>query len=199
MPRSPQHDLTARLRTTEATRTKVEFLVTSGSMTRREAERVYEGLFMRAITTLEAFLEELFFLTVLGESGHPRARALPRAHFRSRAVLSEFVLGGRDYVDWLPYRATEDRASVYLRKGRPFTELSDGQKSKIRQWHLTRNAIAHPGRHAQIQFRRKVIGEMTLLPHEKTPAGFLGSTLRPNLRRFESILGEMQKIGSDLS
>lgn len=199
MARSPQKELSARLRTTEAARTKVELLVASGLMTRREAERVYEGLFMRAITTLEAFLEELFFLAVLGESGHSRARAFPRAHFRSRAVLSEFVLGGRDYVDWLPYRATEERASVYLRKDRPFSELSGAQKSKIRQWHLTRNAIAHPGRHAQDQFRSKVIGGMILLPHEKTPAGFLRSMLRPNLRRFESILGEMQKIGGDLS
>jgi len=168
-------------------------------MTRREAERVYEGLFMRAITTFEAFLEELFFLAVLGESGHPKSRALPRAQFRSRAVLSEFVLAGRDYVEWLPYRAMEGRALVYLRKGRPFTELSGGQKSQIKQWHVTRNAIAHPGRYARDQFRHKVIGEMTLLPHEKTPAGFLRSMVQPNLRRFESILSNMRQIGLDLS
>jgi hypothetical protein len=154
---------------------------------------------MRAITTLEAFLEELFFLAVLGRSDHSKSRALPRAEFQSRAVLSEFVLEGRDYVDWLPYRATENRALVYLRQGRPFTELSDGQKSQIKEWHVTRNAIAHPGRHAQEQFRHKVIGQMALLPHEKTPSGFLRSKVQPNLRRFESILSGMLQIGSDLS
>ena len=197
--RPPLDNLTTKIRATEETRAKVELLVRSRVMTRREAERVYEGLVMRAIATLEAFLEELFYLTVLGESGHPKSRAQPRADFRSRAVLSEFVLGGRDYVDWLPYRAVEDRASVYLRKGRPFSELSDGQKSKIKQWHVTRNAIAHPGRHAREQFRDKVIGGMTLLPHEKTPAGFLRSTPQPHLRRFESILSDMRTIGSSLS
>jgi len=199
MARSPQENLATRLRATEEARAKVELLVASGSMTRREAERVYEGLFMRAITTLEAFLEELFFQVVLGESGHSKSRAFPRAKFKSRAVLSEFVLAGRDYVDWLPYRAMEDRAAVYLRKGRPFTELSGGQKSQIKQWHVTRNAIAHPGRYAREQFRRKVILGMTLLPHEKTPAGFLRSKLQPNLRRFESILNDMRQVGFDLS
>jgi hypothetical protein len=199
MARSPQESLATRLRASEEARAKVELLVTTGAMTRREAERVYEGLFMRAITTLEAFFEELFFLTVLGESGHPKSRALPRAQFKSRAVLSTFVLQGRDYVDWLPYKAVENRASIYLRKGRPFSELSDGQRSQIKQWHITRNAIAHPGRHAQERFRRTVIGEMTLLPHEKTPSGFLRSMLQPKLRRFESILSDMRQVGVDLS
>lgn len=195
----PRDNLTSRLRATEETRAKIEVLVSSRAMSRRDAERVYEGpIFMRAIATLEAFFEEQFYRTVLGESGHPRSRAKSRADFRSRAVLSEFVLGGRAYVDWLPYRAVEDRALVFLRKGRPFTELSDGQKSKIKQWHVTRNAIAHPGRHAREHFHDKVIGEMTLLPHEKTPAGFLRSRLQPNLHRFESILSDMRTVGSDL-
>jgi hypothetical protein len=34
--------------------------------------------------------------------------------FRSARVLREFVLGGRSYVNWLPYPRTEDRAKVYL-------------------------------------------------------------------------------------
>jgi hypothetical protein len=199
MAQSPQENLSTRLRTTEDARAKVELLVADGAMTRREAERVYEGLFMRAITTFEAFLEELFFLTVLGESGHSKSRALPRAQFPSRVVLSEFVLAGRDYVEWLPYKAIEKRASLYLRKGRPFSELSDGQKSQIKEWGVTRNAIAHPGRHARDQFRDKVVGQRTLLPHEKTPAGFLRSTPQPKLRQFEAILSDMAQVGSDLS
>jgi hypothetical protein len=189
----------SRLAATEQARNKVEILVYSRDMTRREAERVYEGLFMRAITTLEAFFEELFFLVVLNRTDHPKARAHARVSFQSRAVLRQFVLGGRAYVDWLPYGAVESRAEVYLRKGRPFTELSGGQKSQIKQWHLTRNAIAHPGTHARDQFRSKVIAGMTLLPHEKTPAGFLRSQPQPNLRRFQTILREMARIGADLS
>ena len=197
--RSPSDTLTARLRATEDTRKKVEQLVSAGHMTELDAERVYEGLFMRAITTLEAFFEELFYLVVLGESAHTKSQAVPRADFRSRAVLSQFVLAERDYVEWIPYKAVERRAMVYLRKGRPFTSLSDGQKSKIRQWHLTRNAIAHPGRFARDQFRSKVIAGLSLLPREQTPAGFLRSELQPNLRRFESILREMRRVGADLS
>lgn len=197
--RHPENTLKSRLRITEVTRAKIEQLVGAGQMSRPQAERVYEGLFMRAITTLEAFFEELFYLTVLGQSGHSKARCAPRAQFKSRAVLAEFILGGRDYVDWLPYNAVERRASVYLRKGRPFSELSGGQKSRVKLWHVTRNAIAHPGDYAREQFDSKVIAGLTLLPYERTPAGYLRSELRPGFRRFESILSDMRTIGSDLA
>lgn len=188
--------LTRRLLETERARKRVEELYVAGSISRRDLERVYEGLFMRSITTMEAFFEDLFHDVVLGRSGHSKARACPRADFRSKAVLRKFVLGGRDYVDWLPYHRVEERARVFLRGGRPFTEVSDAQRSQIAEWHRLRNAIAHPGEPARSIFRSKVIGERNLLHYEKTPAGFLRSEVQPGLNRFENGLRQMRQFGA---
>lgn len=154
---------------------------------------------MRSVTALESFFEELFYLTVLGKSDHSTARAKPRVEFKSRAVLNEFILGTNQYVDWLSFSEVETRAQVFLRKGRPFTELDQSLKSKIPHWRFTRNAIAHPGRYAKDKFRSKVIGNASLLKHEKTPAGFLRSNPQPNISRFQIILVDMAGIGRDLS
>ena len=199
MSKEPLGKLTRRLSETERARWRIEILHQEGRIAQRDIERVYEGLFMRSITTLEAFLEELFHQAVLGQSGHPKARALPRAEFRSRVVLKEFVLGPRDYVDWLPYKKLGERAKVFLRAGRPFTEISDGQRTQVAEWHRLRNAIAHPGEPAKTIFREKVIGERALLPQEKTPAGFLRSPIQPGLNRFAGTLREMRQLGQDLT
>src|SRR4051794_21087888 len=112
MPSDPLANLTSRLLSTERARIRIEQLHATGNVARRDAERLHEGLFIRAVTTLEAFFEELFVLIVLGKTSHPQARAYPRADFRSRAVLKQFMKGDspREFIDWLPYRAVEDRA-----------------------------------------------------------------------------------------
>ena len=199
MPKDTLEELTRRLAGTERTRLRIESLHHEGRIARRDAERVYEGLYMRAITTLETFLEELFHQVALGQSNHPTKRVRPRADFRSRMALNRLVLGHNDYVDWLPYTKVEERARVFLRGGRPFTEISDGQRSQISDWHRLRNAIAHPGEPARTAFRTKVIGERVLLSHEKTPAGFLRSSLQPGLNRFAGTLRQMRQLGSDLA
>jgi hypothetical protein len=196
--RTPLGKLTGRLSETEKTRLKIEALYGEGLIARRDAERVYEGLFMRSITTLEDFFEELFHLAVLGQSGHPHARVSPRVEFKSRIILNKFVLGANEYVDWLPYKKVEERARVFLRGGRPFTEISDGQRSQVAEWCRVRNAIAHPGDPAKSIFREKVIGERALLRHEKTPAGFLRSPIQPGLNQFAGVLRQMRQFGQDL-
>ena len=191
--------MTRRLAATEQTRVRIEGLHHEARITRRDIERVYEALCMKAITTFETFLEELFHQVVLGQSNHPKRWVLPRADFRSRAALNKLVLGNNDYVDWLPYKRVEERAKVFLRSGRPFTEISDGQRTQVSDWHRLRNAIAHPGDPARTVFRTKVVGQRVLLNHEKTPAGFLRSPLQPGLNRFAGMLRQMRQLGDDLA
>lgn len=107
----------------------------------------------------------------------------------------------RGYVEWLPYRATIERAEVFLTGGRPFSYLDDGQRSRLKAIHTTRNAIAHGSKFARDKFDDEVIGDTPLLSRERTPTGFLRS--RPNRAfqntRFTLMLADMRGIATTLT
>jgi hypothetical protein len=159
---------------------------------------VYESLFIRAVTHFEAFLEDHFIAILEGRAGRNRARL--RMKVTSRVALMEILLQGEKYLDWLPYKKTEDRAKLYFHQGGPFCELSDGDKSTIKTIATIRNAIAHSSAHARAEFERTVIANLALLRGERRPAGFLRSQVRQNpaQNRFEVYVTELARIASDL-
>lgn len=185
--------LARRLSALQTTQGKVESLHSSGGIARRDVERVYEGLYIAAITTLEGFLEALFYDVVLNHQDYA-ADIRPRAQFRSRQVLRDVVLGDRPYVNWLPFDRTLARASTFLRGGRPFSAVNGTDKRLMQDWIKTRHAIAHTSAHADRVFLRDVVRGIPLPPRQRTPAGFLRSQLRPGVSRFENVLREMEGI-----
>lgn len=188
-------DLDRRLRAFGATRVKLEALYGGGTLARRDLERVYEGLFVASVTSFEDFFEERFFEVIL-KPGARKPGVMPRAEFKSAPVLREFVLGGRQYVNWLPFPRTEERAHIYLRGGRPFDVVTGTEKRQMKNWMTIRHAIAHTGREARRKFEADILAGVPLPPRERTPAGFLRSHLRPGTTRFESIVNQMLAIGS---
>lgn len=175
---------------------RLEGLRSAGSLTKRDVELAYEGLFLSAITALESHFEALFFAAILGKSGHSKRRVTPRVSFASELLVREVVFAGEDYLDWLPYGHTESRARRFLRGGRPFTELDDGHRSNLAGWIRTRNVIAHRSAFAKAQFEAKVLSGLTLPPGERTPAGYLRAQIRvaPTVSRFEAILVQMADL-----
>jgi len=175
------------LASSERTRLRVEALLASGDLGIRDVERVYEALFIRSVVQFEAMLEEVFVGLISGRLKSPKTGISPRANFFSDGVLKDIIYGERDYLDWLPYNRTETLARRFLTAGRPFTDLDDGRKSEIKRIVLTRHSIAHKSEFSKRQFVEKVIASAVLLPHEKTPAGYLRSNFRtaPPQRRFE--------------
>lgn len=123
----------------------------------------------------------------------------PRAQFRSRQVLRDFVLGGRPYVNWLPFDRTMARASAFLRGGRPFSAVNATDLRLMQDWMKTRHAIAHTSAHAERVFLRDVVRGIPLPPRQRTPAGFLRSQLRPGVSRFENVLREMEGIARKIA
>jgi hypothetical protein len=190
-------DLDKRLRGLGRTRTRLEGLHNKRIIPRRDLERVYEGLYISAVTSFEDFFEALFFELML-KSEARGSRIMPRAQFKSASVLRDFVLGGRKYVNWLPFSWTEKRAHVYLRGGEPFVQLNAFDKRHMNDWMIIRNAIAHTGREARRRFTRDVLAGIPLPPRERTPAGYLRSELRPGTTRFENITSEMLVVGAKL-
>jgi len=190
--------LGARLRRFERTATKLEREFRKGAFTRTDLEALYEGLFVAAIVEFEKFLERLFMDAVLGKSSYPPSRVATRLDVRSSQVLDSLIRGTRRYVDWLPYSDTEHRAKLYLRGGRPFTDLDSSERNTIDRWLWLRNAIAHASKHSQDVFADHVIAGIPLPPRERTPAGFLRSQIRPDVTRFANILAEMRAVAAKL-
>ncbi len=52
----------------EKTRTKMEKLLTTGAVVRRDIEQVYAGLYLEAITSLERLIENLFIGLLVGRA-----------------------------------------------------------------------------------------------------------------------------------
>jgi hypothetical protein len=190
--------LDRRLRALGATRVKLERLYDRGLLARRDLERVYEGLYVASVTAFEDFLEARFFELVLKPEART-SRVIPRADFKSAAVLREFVLGDRPYVNWLPFTRTEARANVHLRGARPFDAVTQTDKRQMKDWMTIRHAIAHTSREARRKLEAEILSGVPLPPRERTPAGFLRSTLRPGVTRYENIVRQMLAIGSKLA
>jgi hypothetical protein len=175
----------------------MEGLHADGRIVLRDLHAVYEALFVTAYSSFEAFLEAQFFAILAERAVYAKKRKVVlRMKPTSPAALREILLQGKDYLTWIPFNQTEDRAKLYLKDGRPFSELDGGNKSKIKAVHLIRNAIAHKSDHSKRLFDEKVIGGMALLPVERKPAGFLRSQVRasPVVIRFEVYMQDLAAI-----
>jgi hypothetical protein len=182
------------------TRKRMEQLFRAEKIVQRDLHSVYESLFLRAVTSFEVFLEELFVAILDNRISYKSTRVTVRIKATSTQALMDVLLQGQSYMTWLPFTNTEQRAKIYLRDGKPFSELTDGDRSLIRTITTIRNAIAHRNRHAINEFKRAVIGAQVLLPREKRPAGFLRSPVRagPPRNRFEVYVGELVRIAAAL-
>src|SRR5579859_135638 len=182
------NDFTARLRTFDRSRGKLERLLLGGHVTRHDVSLFYEGIFLRTVTSFEGLIEELFVGLLTGAITSGRG-VHPRVTFRSTAVARDVMLGGKAYVDWLPYHHTDNRACAFFRAGRPFSILNRTERKSLERMFIIRNAVAHQSRAARRKFEDEVIGAAPLLPSERTPAGFLRSVFRalPPQTQYEDI------------
>lgn len=183
----------------EKSRQRVEQLASANELASWDVERLYEALFLSAFAHFEVFVEEVFFSHLLQPA--PRRLAVPRVSFQSASIAREIVFRGVDYLDWLPWKKTEALATLFFRKGRPFVNLDDADRSELKRMLLVRNAIAHRGSFALQQFQEKVVGSTAIPPREKIPARFLRGTFRtaPVETRFENYIGIMGRLARKLS
>lgn len=188
----------SRLRRFDRARLKVEKLYSDGIISRDDAYLFYEGIFLRTVTTLEGLIEDLFVGLLAGSI---RSQGVyPRVAFRSHVVARDVMLGGRSYVDWLPYGHTEKRAEAFFRSGLPFCKLEKSDRKQLEQIITIRNAVAHQSRSALAKFEREVIGTTPLLASERTPAGYLRSVFRttPDQTRYEDLANSCAALARKL-
>jgi hypothetical protein len=200
MPPAALDSFVKSLKALDYTRGRMEQLYAAKVISQRDLHSVYEALFLRGVTSFEVFLEELFVSILEGRTTYRRDRVSVLIAASSSAALREILLQGGKYMDWLPYDRTEKRAKLYLKEGKPFSELSDGDRSMVKTVTTIRHAIAHRSRHATGEFKRTVIGSQVLLRGERSPAGFLRSQVRagPARNRFEVYVSELARIANTL-
>jgi len=200
MPSAPLNDFFKSLHSLDYTRKRMEHLFQDRRITLGDINSVYEALFLRAVTSFEGYLEDLFLSILKKKTQYPKSRVNLRMTPASNDALMDILLQGGKYMTWLPFDNTEKRAKIYLKDGRPFCELDDGDKSKMKSITVIRNAIAHKSSHAMNEFVRTVIGSQSLLRGEKKPAGYLRSQIRtgPVQNRFEVYIFELARIAQAL-
>jgi len=179
---------------------KAEALFTRHEFVRRDIELLYTGLFLEAVTSFESFLEALFVGLLCKSFKHPCRTIRVKVEFRSWVVCHEVLRGRRPYAEWMPYDNTLKRAEAYLAQGLPFTSLPKTSTDKLMKISLIRNAIAHKSRAADEKFEQHVISGATLLPQEKTPAGYLRSIFAaaPPQNRYQECIYDLAAIARQL-
>jgi len=181
-------ELVTHLDSLNKTRVKMEKLFNDKNLSVRDVEKVYEALYLRTITFFEGFVEDVFF-GLLTKRLRPSLRGVvTRVDIKSDVVAQDIVFSGKPYIDWLPYKNTEELAKLYFRGGRPFTHLDQRDKGDITSMITIRNVVAHQSTSSLEKFHKNVISNTHgLLPREKTAAGFLRNQFRtsPDQTRFE--------------
>jgi hypothetical protein len=192
--------LARHFRRLDSTRLKCERLFSGTSLSRRDIEQVYVGLYLDAIVSFERFIETVFIGYLAGTIIPQSSRIAPRVSLRSESTSRDVVQGGNSYVDWFPYRLTEKRAEAFFTKGMPFCGLEKAEKKTIEHLFIIRNVIAHKSAHSTKLFEREVIGSLPLSGRERIPAAYLRGTFRisPVQTRYENLVGEMASIAQKL-
>lgn len=196
-----RNEFAQRIIELNATRTNFENAFNHGIISDIDIIQGYAGLYLDLFTEFENLIEKLFLGILNGTVSHINQIVTRKVKIKPPSEV-ELVIKGekRTYVDWLPYREnTIKRAKIYFVDGRPFTNLTDMQKGKLKNFHKIRNAIAHKSKKVNDQFQLIIQG-ITLLPVERTPAGYLRNI--PNsstgLTQLEIISDELLSIANDL-
>ena len=188
----------------EHTRQRVESLYALGQLVNRDLEIAYSGLFIRSVTSLEVFIEELFLAVLTGRIHHSKysvKRLFPKLRSFPASQIKLLLLGDRKYLNWLPYSRTEERANKFLAGSTPFAALTKSDKNSLKKMRYIRHALAHSSSYARDTFERVVVAEVPLPPRERTPVGYLRSSYRasPDVTRFEYHSSELLRIAALLA
>lgn len=184
----------------ETTRAKMENLVSVGRIGNLDIEQVYAGLFLNIFTEFEALLEDLFFGLLMGKLYSAANPIRRKVRISPAEMCEEIVFAEKNYLDWLPFDDhTLPRAKRFFHNGEPFNLLNPTQVSNLKEYHLIRNAGAHKSKIARKRFNN-IIRQLTLLPQERTPTGYLRSkpSAITNQTQYEIAVLELENIARRL-
>lgn len=149
-------DLQAALHDARTMTAKMNSLHANGDVQNHQLDVATNAVCLAAHVAFERFVRDLFFECVTDTSGLTNVRSLI-GNLDSEAV-SGIVLGGRQYVDWLPIPRTIERSHSFLRLGQPFVRLWRRTLvlDQLHRLHIVRNRIAHSGEKAEADYAKQI-------------------------------------------
>ena len=94
---------------------KAQRLVYTIKIPRRDFESIVELSYLKAYLAWERFLEETFILSLLGYTTSQKDKIIRYVIPKNRKHAMEFLLQGKDYIDWSTPEEIRNRANLLLK------------------------------------------------------------------------------------
>jgi hypothetical protein len=168
-------------------------------ITPQRRDTLTEMAFLRAFSGWESFLEEAFYLYLLGYQV-PKRRPHRYAFPPDRTAAHEWCAEGSRYPKW-DLDNVRKRATRWFKDGKPFAPTLSAQQARLTQLATIRNAIAHQSLSARGKFEALVRNELAALPPNTTVGSFLLTTVpasAPPVSYMEFFLGEIERAARNI-
>lgn len=130
-----------------------------------------EGIFMRAFSSYERFVEDVFVLYTRGKKTRSgvsvRSFLTPRSNSHARDMLQS----NRNFLDWNDPDLVIQRAETYLSTGGPIKTALATHRSSLQIMRRIRNASAHQSGQALLSYANAVQTELRAPPLKLPPPG----------------------------
>ena len=144
------------------------------TLSRHQMEVLTEGIYIRALTAFELFLEESFILYMRSKPtvGDKRVKSFvnPKDAGHARDMMKSHL----NFLEWNSPDIVIKRCEIFLEEGGPIKQAIAQNLSRLQNMRKVRNAIAHNSAEARTQYASVVRLELRAAPlHLPEPGGFL--------------------------
>ena len=107
----------------------------------------------------------------------------------------------KNYLSIPNMKRADELAALFIKKGLPFSAVSDQNRTLLQHAVRIRNAIAHQSSFASKKFRTTVPGVSALPRPKRSPGAFLRHEFRkaPSQRRYELYFATYQSAAQEIA
>lgn len=149
------------------------------SLTLGQMHLMTEGIFSRAFSHYELFLEEIFILYTRKKptrgGNTVRSYIVPKDGVHAREMLKSSMT----FLEWNSTETVIKRCETYLEDGNPIKLSMTTHSATLQRMRVIRNAIAHRSQEAQSRYNAVVRQELRAAPLRPLPPGAFLLTADP--------------------
>lgn len=139
------------------------------TLSARQMTLITEGIFVRAFSSYELFMEDVFILYACGKKtrvgGSVGSFIKPRDGTHARDIIKSHMT----FLDWNDADKIIQRCDIYLKNGGPIKLALTSNLTRLRYMRTIRNAIAHKSVEAFARYSNVVRNELRAPPLSNVP------------------------------